>query len=131
MNDFPYQYVLITDVSWCAKKFELIERILVKSGVLSDVKFAQWRRRWMVHVILLQQQHEKDPLESWKICLSLCSFKWLRPRLRSVRSFIPNGFCNLKGLFYLCARKLNISFSKDSKVVESQMFKNNFWINYV
>lgn len=80
----------------------------------------------MVHVILLQQQHEKDPLESWKIYLSLCSFKWLRPRLRSVTSFIPNGFCNLKGLFYLCARKLNISFSKDSKVVESQMFKNNF-----
>ena len=71
--------------------------------------------------ILLPQLHQ-GPIECRKLCLSLCSFKWVRATLRRVRSLIPIGLCNLKVLFCLVLIKFSICFLEDSKIAESRIF---------
>ena len=51
--DISNSNVLITDVSSCAKIFELMERILFKRACLWNVWFTQGRKMWIVDLILL------------------------------------------------------------------------------
>ena len=45
---------------------------------LSVVYMGQWRRKWAVDSIS-KPQLQNGFKESWKLCLNLCSSKWLKP----------------------------------------------------
>ena len=70
---------------------------LFKRVCLWVVKFGQWRKKWTIDSISFPQL-QKGSTESWKLCLNLCYFKWLKPILRRVRRFSPNGLFMLKSL---------------------------------
>ena len=90
---------------------------MFKRVCLWVVKFGQWRKKWTVDSISFPQLH-KGSTESWKLCLNLCSFKWLKPILRRVRSFSPNGLFMLKTLLEFGLMKFNKCFLKISKEVK-------------
>ena len=112
-SGLPNKSVLKTEFSFSAIILALIFISLFKRVCLWVVKFGQWRKKWTVDSISFPQLH-KGSTESWKLCLNLCSFKWLKPILRRVRSFSPNGLLMLKIMGHLLL-----------------MEKNNFWRNYV
>ena len=112
---------------------------MFKRVCLWVVKCGQWRKKWTVDSLSFLQQH-KGYTESWKLRLNLCSFKWLKPILRRLRSFSPNGLFMLKTLLEFGLMKFNNCILKISKEAElrisrSSLFhslitdekKNNFW----
>ena len=88
---------MTTEFSFSVIILALILLSLFKRVCLWVVKFGQWRKKWTVDSISFPQIH-KGSIESWKLCLNLCSFKWLKPILRRVRSFSSNGLFILKAL---------------------------------
>ena len=53
-------------------------------------KLVQWRKKCIVDSISLLHLHKGFKV-SWKQCLNLCSWTWLRPRRNLVKSLIPRG----------------------------------------
>ena len=53
--------------------------------------------------------------QSWKLCLNLCSFRWVRPNLNLVRYFIPTGSCILKIEFCIVLPIFNNEFRNIKK----------------
>ena len=72
----PNKRVLTILSSFSVKMFASIVAILSKRVCLWILKFAQWRRKWIVVSIPLLQLHIGS-IEFWKLCLNLCSFRWL------------------------------------------------------
>ena len=59
--------------------------IMFKRVDLSFEKLGQWRSKWAdVSVSLPQLQIGLS--ESWKLCLNLCSRRWLKPNLNLVNN---------------------------------------------
>ena len=52
------------------------------------VKWWQCREKWERDEISLLHKH-KEFTQSWKLCLNLCSLRWLSPILNLVRNFKP------------------------------------------
>ena len=50
----------------------------------------QWRKKCIVDSISLLHSHKGFKV-SWKQCLNLCSWRWLRPRRNLVKSLILRG----------------------------------------
>ena len=90
------------------------------------VKFGQWRKKWTFDSISFAQLH-KASTESWKLCLSLCSFRWLQPILRHVRSFSPNGLFMLKTLLEFGLMKFNNFFLRISKEAELRISRSSLF----
>ena len=152
-SGLPNKSILTTEFSFSAKILSLILFSKCKRVCLWVVRFAQWRRKWAVDSISFPKVH-KGSTESCKLCLNLCSFKWLKPILRRARNVSPDGLFILKTLTF-GLMKFNKSFLKISKEVKfrisrSRLFhslitvkikivpltyynssKKNFWRNYV
>ena len=64
------------------------------------------------------QQLHKGFIVSWKLCLNLCSLKWLRPSLSLVISLIPLGLWQSKEEFGGGRMKLSIFFLKTEILLE-------------
>ena len=138
-SGLPNKSILTTELSLSVKILALILFSFFKSICLSVVKVAQWK--WAVHCISFPQLH-KGSIESWKLCLNLCSFKWLKLILRHVRNFIPDELFMLKILLAFGLMKFNkcfLTISKDAelRISRSSLLhslitdgKKNFW-NYV
>ena len=92
---FLSKSVLTAKFLFSAKLLALIFFNLFKRVYLCVVKFAQWRKKWATDSILFPQLHKRSS-ESWILCLNLCFFNWLKPILRCVRNFSPNGLFMLK-----------------------------------
>ena len=72
-------------------------------------------------------QLHKGSTESWKLCLNLCSFMWLKPILRRVRSFSSNGLFMLKTLLEFGLMKFNKCFLKISKEAELRISRSSLF----
>ena len=96
---------------------------LFKRVCLWVVKLWRWRKKWTVDSISFLQLH-KGSTQFWKLCLNLCSFKWLKPIVRRVRSFSPNG---LKTLLEFGLMKFNKCFLKISKEAELQISRSSLF----
>ena len=116
-SGLPNKRVLTTEFSFSAKILSLILFSLFKMVCFWVAKFTQWRKKWAVDSILFPQLH-KGSTESWKLCLNLCCFNWLKPILRYVRNFSPNGLFMLKTLLEFGLIKFNKCFLKISKEAE-------------
>ena len=99
---------------------------LFKRVCLWDVKFGQWRKKWTGDSIPFPQVH-KGSKESWKLCLNLCSFRWLKPILRCVKSFSPNGLFMLNASLEFGLMKFNKCFLKTSKEAELRISRSSFF----
>ena len=108
---FPNKRVLTILSSFSVKILESIVAILSKRVCLWRWKFGQWRRKCFVVSVPLPQLHIGST-ESWKLCLNLCSFRWLNPILNLVRYLIPRGLWILKILFGKGLIKSRICFLK-------------------
>ena len=73
--------------------------------------FEQWRKKWIV-VSICRPQLQNGSREFWKLCLNLCSRKWLSPTHHLVSSLIPWGLCTLNILLGLGLINLRICFLK-------------------
>ena len=70
-------------------------RIVLRRVRVSSIKKVQWREKWVEDSISWPQSY-KGFIVSWKLCLNLCSFKWLRLSL-SLNSF--RSVTNKKGIW--------------------------------
>ena len=92
-------------------------------------------QKWVVDLIPWPQFH-KGFKDSWKLCLNLCSLKWLRPRRSFLISSTPLGLWQLytelaAGLinwriFFLNARKLSELQRLGSNLFHSNLFNYTF-----
>ena len=72
--------------------------IFWKRVCLGMRKLVQWRKKCIVDSISLPHWHKWFKV-SWKKCLDLCSWRWLRPRRNLVKSLIPRGLWISRKLF--------------------------------
>ena len=64
---------------------------LSNNFLLMFKKLWQCRKKWSVVVSGLILQEHSGFTQSAKLCLNLCSLRWLRPRCKGLRSLIPTG----------------------------------------
>ena len=87
---------------------------------LSILYVGQWRRKCTVDSIS-KPQLQKGFKETWKLCLNLCSRKWLTPSRSLVINLIPLGLWQLKRLLGDGLVKFRILFLKILKLLEFLM----------
>ena len=93
---------------------------------LSFKKLGQWRRKWPdVSVSLPQLQIGLS--ESWKLCLNLCSRRWLKPNLNLVNNLTPLGLWQLKTVLPEGRVKFKSVFLKIFKLSELQIFMSSLF----
>ena len=93
---------------------------------LSFKKLGQWRRKWPdVSVSLPQLQIGLS--ESWKLCLNLCSRRWLKPNLNLVNNLTPLGLWQLKTVLPEGRMKFKSVFLKIFKLSELQIFMSSLF----
>ena len=90
---------------------------MLRRVCLSLIKKGQWRKKWVADSIFWPQLH-KGFIVSWKLCLNLCSLKWLRPSLSLVISLIPLGLRISKTEFGEGRMKLSIFSLKTEILLE-------------
>ena len=93
--------------------------------------FHQWiihtgEKNWVVDSIRWQQLH-KGFKNSWKLCLNLCSLKWLKPRRSRVISLIPLGLWQLYTELAVGLIKWRIFFLNVRKLSELQRLGSNLF----
>ena len=125
-SGLPKKSILTTEFSFSAIILALILFSLFKWVWLWVVKFGPWRKKWTVDSRSFPQLH-KGSTESWKLCLNLCSFKWLKPVLKRVRSFSPNGLFMLKTLLEFSLMKFNKRFLKISREAELRISRSSLF----
>ena len=72
-------------------------------------------------------QEQRGFTESWKLCLNLCSLKWLNPRRSLVTNFSSFGLLQLKTLFAFGLMKLKIFFLKSVKLLTFQTLESSLF----
>ena len=72
-------------------------------------------------------QLQKGLIESWKLCLNLCSLRWLKPSLSRDRSFIPLGLWQLHVLLADGLMNDRILFLKVAILSEFLIFQSNLF----
>ena len=85
-----YRRVWVSCVSLWDKLLSSMFLIFWKRVCLGMRKLVQWRKKCIVDSISLLHSHKGFKV-SWKQCLNLCSWRWLRPRRNLVKSLIPRG----------------------------------------
>ena len=83
----------------------------------SSLNVGQWRRKCEVDLIS-KPQLQIGFKQSWKLCLNLCSRKWLIPTRSRVISLIPLWLLQLKTLLGEGLINFRILFLKSTKLFE-------------
>ena len=104
----PYKSNLVKDISSRLRILESSLRSSFMRLVLGVMKFWQRRKKWEVDYISRLQKHS-GLIVSWKLCLNLCSLRWLKPTRSLVSSFIPYMSATPNTLFGIVL----INLSKD------------------
>ena len=93
---------------------------------LSFQKLGQWRRKWAdVSISLAQLQIGLS--ESWKLCLNLCSRRWLKSNLNLVNNLTPLILWQLKTVLPEERMKFKIVLLKIFKFSELQVFRSSLF----
>ena len=93
----PKRRVLIKIGSQRFRKLLSIFTRVLRRVRISIIYMGQWRRKCAVDSIS-KLQLQNGFKESWKLCLNLCSRKWLKPSRSLVINLIPLGLWQLKRL---------------------------------
>ena len=121
---------MTTEFSFSAIILALILFSLLKRVCLWVLKFGQWRKKSTIDSISFPQLH-KGFTEYGKLCLNLCSFKWLKPILRRDRGFSPNGLFMLKTFLEFDLIKFNKCFLKMSKEAELRISRSRLFHSFI
>ena len=113
------------------KRSDIWTFILSQNTRINTFQFVQKVCLWVVKLrknctidsILFPQLH-KGSTESGKLCLNLRFFKWLKPILRRVWNFSPDGLFMLKTLLEFSLMKFNKKFLKiaELRISRSRLF---------
>ena len=104
----------------------MILSILSRRFCLSLVNLGQWRKKWF-NVSISKPQMQIGLSVSKKLCLDLCSLKWLRPTWRRVRKISPFVWLTLKkslprGLMKFKTFFLKVEYEGELRISESDLF---------
>ena len=113
----PKRRVLIKTGSQRCRRLLSMFFMVLRRVCLSVIYMGQWRRKCAVDSISKPQLHNGFK-ESWKLCLNLCSRKWLKPSRSLVINLIPLGLCHLKRLLADGLIIFRILFLKILKLLE-------------
>ena len=117
--EFPYSNKLVNSLLFIFFKSGSILLMLFKSVKRKWLKFWHCRKKCSVVSISLPQEHNGF-IESWKLCLNLCSLRWLSPRRSLVKCFKPRG---------LCTPNINLGFGRiDFKMEFLNMVNGKFLV---
>ena len=94
--------------------------MVLRRVCLSVIYMGQWRRKCAVDSTSKPQLQDRFK-ESWKLCLNLCSRKWLKPSRSLVINLIPLGLWQLKRLLADGLINFRILFLKILKLLEILM----------
>ena len=94
-NCSQYAYICVVKILVAALSFKdmMASLIFFKSVIRAlhkVVQFWQLRKKLSIDSVSKEQEHNRFN-ESAKLCLNLCSERWLKPKLNLVNSFIPSG----------------------------------------
>ena len=93
---------------------------------LSFEKLGQWRRKW-ADVSISLPQLQIGLSESWKLCLNLCSRRWLKPNLNLFNNLTPLGLWQLKKVLSEGHEKFKSVFLKIFKLSEFRIFRSSLF----
>ena len=93
----PKRRVFIKTGSERSRRLLSIFSMVLRRVHLSVIYVGQWRRKCLADSIS-KPQLQNVFKESWKLCLNLCSRKWLKPSCSLVINLIPLGLWQLKRL---------------------------------
>ena len=114
----PKRRFLVTFESVLVSNVLSMLLIVLRRACLWIKKTRLCRKKWFVDSTS-RPQEQRGVKESWKLCLNLCSHKWLRPRWSLVANLIPLELTQLKKLFVVGLMKLQIPFWKTGKLLQS------------
>ena len=89
-DELPNSSIWVKKMSVLSKNLGSVLLKLFRSVERSLLYKAQWKKKWITDSTSLPQLHI-GLIESWKLCLNLCSHKWLRPNRIFVIYLIPIG----------------------------------------
>ena len=89
---------------------ELTELRSSKRTLCWSEKFWQHIKKWYVSSASRKQEHNGFNI-SWKLCLNLCSLRWLKPTLGRVNNFKPETLLVPKVLFAVTRIKSSLFHS--------------------
>ena len=113
----PKRRVLIKTGSQRSRRLLSMFTRVLRRVRLSIIYVGQWRRKCAVDSIS-KPQLQNGFKESWKLCLNLCSRKWLKPSRSLVINLIPLGLWQLKRLLADGLINFRILFLKTLKLLE-------------
>ena len=116
----PKRRVLIKTGSQRSRRLLSVLTRVLRRVRLSIIYVGQWRRKCAVDSIS-KPQLQNGFKESWKLCLNLCSRKWLKPSRSLVINLIPLGLWQLKRLLADGLINFRILFLKILKLLEFLM----------
>ena len=116
----PKRRVLIKTGSQKCRRLLSMFFMVLRRVCLSVIYMGQWRRKCAVDSIS-KPQLQNGFKESWKLCLNLCSRKWLKPSRSLVINLIPLGLWQLKRLLADGLINFRILFLKILKLLEFLM----------
>ena len=118
--------------SMLTKLFRSVRRSLLYKG--------QWRRKWIANSVSLPQLHI-GLWVSWKLCLNLCSRRWLSPSGIRATYLIPIGLWQSKNeleegclnfsmlIWKHCNYRIFVDWDQICSIQLSPTWRKNFWKN--
>ena len=93
----PKSKIFVKVESDLSSSFSLISLRFLRRVNFSLLKKGQWSKKCEVDSTSIPHE-QRGFKQSWKLCLNLCSRKWLRPRRNLVTYLIPCGLWQSKTL---------------------------------
>ena len=90
----------------------------------------QWCRKWL-DVSISFPHKQRGLRQSWKLCLNLCSWKWLKPRHNLFISLIPIGLWQLQMLFGLGNMNFKTLLLKKATLSELRMSVSRLFYPFI
>ena len=126
-NEFlPKRRAFIKTGSQRSRRLLSIFSIVLRRVRLSIIYVGQWRRKCPVDSKSKPQQQNRFK-GSWKLCLNLCSSKWLKPSHSLVINLIPLGLWQLKRLLADGLINFRILFLKILKLLAFLMLRSSLF----
>ena len=108
------------------KMFLSMHPMIFRKVDLSFKKTEQWRGKW-TDVLISLPQLQIGLIESWKLCLNLCLWRWLKHNLNLVNNWTPMGIWQLKTVLPEARMKFEKVFVKIFKPTELQIFRSSLF----
>ena len=122
----PKRRVLIKTGSQRSRRLLSMFTRVLRRVRLSIIYVGQWRRKCAVDSIS-KPQLQNGFKESWKLCLNLCSRKWLKPSRSLVINLIPLGLWQLKRLLADGLINFSTLFLEILKLLEFLMLSSSLF----